>query len=93
MIEKATNIEINCTVAEANPPVLFYRWFINGSSIDDSTAASYKIEKIRRSNAGRYQCDAKNLVDFSAISPATQLNVLCKLELIRHRFFLFKKYK
>ncbi|CAC5365729.1 unnamed protein product [Mytilus coruscus] len=79
VIENTTNFELNCTVTGANPAVKSYRWYKDGLII--STAATYTLSTVQRSNTGNYTCDATNSVDSSDPSSALQLNVLFGIEL------------
>lgn len=76
VIENTTNLQITCTVTDANPAATSYRWFEGNSLI--SNVDAYTIPTVKRSHTGSYRCDATNTVGSSIPSPAVQLNILCK---------------
>lgn len=74
--ENTTNVNFTCNVKSANPDVMFYRWFKDG--IEIFIGDTYIIPNVLKSNAGKYECDATNIVGVSDHSSALQLNVLCE---------------
>lgn len=76
VIENTTTFHLTCTITEANPAVMSYRWYKDGVKV--STAATYIIPKVYRYHTGSYTCDASNIVGISDSSSVLQLNVLCK---------------
>lgn len=70
----AVKNELNFT---ANP-VPVYKWLKNGRELTDfSPEQYYKIESVRREDAGSYQCVAKNDVG-SVLSQKIDVTVACK---------------
>ncbi|VDI42885.1 Hypothetical predicted protein, partial [Mytilus galloprovincialis] len=74
VVENTTNFNLLCTVTDGNPIVSSYNWYKDGSRI--STAATYTILKVNRSDKGNYTCDAKNRAGRSNISPEVEVYVL-----------------
>lgn len=79
VIENTTNLQLTCTVTDANPAVTSYRWYKGNLLM--SNMATYTIPAVLRSHTGSYKCDATNSVGTSIPSTALQLNVLCKFQL------------
>ena len=68
-----------CQVSGRPPPV--YRWKKDGVYVtaDNGTNPAFKIEKIKQSDAGLYQCVASN--QYGAIlSNSAHLRVACKYD-------------
>ncbi|CAG2227694.1 unnamed protein product [Mytilus edulis] len=74
VIENITNFQLTCTVTDSYPAVTSFRWYKDGSVI--STSASYTLPIVRKSDGGRYTCDATNDVGSSGLSSLLILNVL-----------------
>lgn len=79
VIENTSNLELQCTVEDANPAATLYRWYTNGSLIG-GPVASIVVSKVQRSHTGRYTCVAINSVGSSDRSAAVQVIVMCKSE-------------
>lgn len=78
--ENTTNLQLTCTVTDANPAVTSYRWY-KGNLLMSNIMSTYTIPTVLRSHTGSYKCDATNSVGSSIPSSALQLNVLCKFQL------------
>ncbi|CAG2207030.1 unnamed protein product [Mytilus edulis] len=77
VIENTTNLQLTCTVTDANPAVTSYRWY-KGNLLMSNIMSTYTIPTVQRSHTGNYTCDATNSVGTSIPSSALRLNVLCK---------------
>ncbi|CAC5371766.1 unnamed protein product [Mytilus coruscus] len=76
IIENTTNVNVTCTVTSARPPVSSFRWYKDNSTI--ATTATFTIQRINRSDSGRYSCEATNSIGTSGQSSQSELllNVL-----------------
>lgn len=80
-------VKLKCLVIEGNPKhLVMVQWFVNGQLIETtffkdgiSQADQLILTNVTRFHAGNYSCRGFNgAKNASEISPAKQLNVLCK---------------
>ena len=59
-------------------PIPQYQWFKNGQALTDFSSESfYRILRVQRSDAGSYQCVAKNEIG-AIFSDKIDISVACK---------------
>ncbi|KAI4879652.1 hypothetical protein NFI96_026719, partial [Prochilodus magdalenae] len=68
------SVTLTCS-SDANPPVLTYRWFNQGSDVELGTGQNYTITSISSQHSGPYYCTAQNQLGQNRSGPS-RLDVL-----------------
>ena len=70
------SVTLTCS-SDADPPVLTYRWFNQGSDVELGTGQNYTITNISSQHSGPYYCTAQNQLGQNRSGPS-RLHVLCE---------------
>ncbi|KAI4905214.1 hypothetical protein NFI96_008813, partial [Prochilodus magdalenae] len=68
------SVTLTCS-SDANPPVLTYRWFNQGSDVELGTGQNYSITNISSQHSGPYYCTGQNQLGQNRSGPS-RLDVL-----------------